>query len=69
MAQFNENSKLGEIMADEGAMAIMQKHMGDFASNPMVGMMKDKTMAELIAMIPMPDMKEKLQAVVDELKQ
>lgn len=69
MAKFDENSTLKDIIENEQAKQVLAKHMGeDVADNPMVGMMKDKTLGELIALIPMPDIKEKFGAVLEEIK-
>lgn len=69
MAKFDENSTFKDILENEHAKEILNKYMGeDVANNPMVAMMKDKTLGELIKLIPMPDIKEKFQKVLEEIK-
>lgn len=69
MAKFDENSSLKDIIEDAKAKEILSKYIGeDVMNNPMAGMMKDKSLGELINLIPMPDVKEKFQKALNEIK-
>lgn len=67
MAKFDIKMTLEQVLADADLKAVIQKYMPDVDTNPMVGMVKGKTLAEIKDMIPMPDMKEKVAAVLEEL--
>lgn len=69
MAKFNESSTFEEVLNTEEGREIARKHLGDLVDRPSVGMMKNKPLSELRNMIPLPPIKKKFSAMIDELTQ
>ncbi|WP_125704211.1 hypothetical protein [Lacticaseibacillus daqingensis] len=69
MAKFTEDSTFAEVLDTEEGREIARKHLGDLVDRPSVGMMKGKPLKELRNMIPLPPIKKKFAAMIDELTQ
>jgi len=64
---FNENSKLGELLENEAAVTILEKHLPGISTNPMVSMGKGLSLKQL-ASIPQANMPQELiNAIVADL--
>ncbi|WP_082360639.1 beta-glucosidase family protein [Bacillus sp. FJAT-28004] len=64
---FNENSKLGDLLSNEAATAVLEKHLSGISTNPMISMGKDFSLKQLAA-IPQANMSNEIfMAVVAEL--
>lgn len=67
MEKFTEESTFAEVLDTTEGMEVAKKHLGDLLERPSVGMMKGKKLGELKNMIPLPPIKKKFVAMVDEL--
>lgn len=67
MEKFNESSLLGEVLENPKSHAIAEKHLGDLLKRPGVAQAKSKTLKELKKMIPLPNLKKKVDAMIEEL--
>lgn len=64
---FNENSTLGDLLANEAATAVLEKHLPGISTNPMASMGKGMTLKQLSA-IPQANMPaETISAIVADL--
>lgn len=64
---FNENSKLGELLANDTAVCILEKHLPGISTNPMASMGKGMSLKQLAA-IPQANMPQELiNAIVADL--
>jgi NAD(P)-dependent dehydrogenase (short-subunit alcohol dehydrogenase family) len=64
---FNENSTLGDLLTNEAAVAVLEKHLPGISTNPMAGMGKRLTLKQL-ADIPQANIPQELiNAVVADL--
>jgi hypothetical protein len=64
---FSADTKLGELLANEKAKAILEKHMPGVSTNPQVGMAKGMSL-KMIAAFPQAGITpEKLNVIVEEL--
>lgn len=67
MTKFNEKTTFAEVLETPEGTEVARKHLGDLLDRPSVGMMKDKPLGELRNMIPLPPIKKKFSAMIDEL--
>ncbi|WP_439819364.1 hypothetical protein [Weissella paramesenteroides] len=67
MSKFNEKSTFEEVLNTPEGKEIARKHLGSLLDRPSVGMMKNKSLVELRNMIPLPPIKKKFSAMIDEL--
>ncbi|WP_258088908.1 restriction endonuclease subunit S domain-containing protein [Weissella fangxianensis] len=67
MARFNEETTFEEVLDTPEGTEIARKHLGNLLDRPSVGMMKNKPLGELRNMIPLPPIKKKFSAMIDEL--
>jgi hypothetical protein len=64
---FSADSKLGELLANEKAKAILEKYLPGMSTNPQIGMAKGMSL-KMIAAFPQAGITpDKLKAIVDEL--
>lgn len=64
---FNENSKLGDLLENEAATAVLEKHLPGISTNPMASLGKSMSLKHLSA-IPQANMPEELiSAIVTDL--
>nr|AGS50308.1 hypothetical protein [uncultured bacterium Ele45G2] len=65
--EFNENSTLGDLLANEAAVVVLEKHLPGISTNPMASMGKRLSLSQLAA-IPQANMPQELiNAVVVDL--
>ena len=67
MAKFTEETTFKEVLATEEGKDIARKHLGALVDRPSVEMLGDKPLRELRNMIPLPPIKKKFEAMIDEL--
>ena len=67
MAKFTEENTFAEVLETPEGTEVARKHLGALLDRPSVGMMKNKPLGELKNMIPLPPIKKKFEAMVDEL--
>ncbi len=67
MAKFTESSTFEEVLNTQEGVEIAKKHLGALIERPSVEMMKSKSLGELRNMIPLPPIKKKFAAMIDEL--
>lgn len=67
MAKFTEKITFAEVLETPEGTEIAKKHLGALLERPSVGMMKNKSLGELRNMIPLPPVKKKFSAMIDEL--
>jgi len=64
---FSADSKIGELLANEKAKAILEKHLPGMSTHPQIGMAKGMSL-KMIAAFPQSGLSpDKLKAIVDEL--
>jgi hypothetical protein len=64
---FSADTKLGELLANEKAKAILEKYLPGMSTNPQIGMAKGMSL-KMIAAFPQAGINpDKLKAIVDEL--
>lgn len=64
---FTADTKLGELLANEQAKAILEKHLPGMSTHPQLGMAKGMSL-KMIAAFPQAGITpEKLKAIVDDL--
>ena len=64
---FSADSKIGELLANEKAKAILEKHLPGMSTHPQIGMAKGMSL-KMIAAFPQSGITpDKLKAIVDEL--
>jgi len=64
---FSADSKLGELLANEKAKAILEKYLPGMSTHPQLGMAKGFSL-KMIASFPQAGITpDKLKAIVDEL--
>lgn len=69
MGKFNESTTiLKEILEDAEMLAIVNKYIPNIENNPMLGIVKGKTIPQLRALIPDAKMNEAIDKAVEELK-
>lgn len=64
---FNENSKLGDLLANEAAVAVLEKHLPGISTNPMVSMGKGLSLQQLGSLPQANIPQELVQAIVADL--
>ncbi len=60
---YNENSKLGDLLANDAAVAVLEKHLPGISTNPMASMGKGLSLKQLSA-IPQANMPQELIAAI-----
>lgn len=66
---FTMESTIEEILNDPEGVRVARKHLGNLLDRPALQSFKSKTAAEMMNMIPLPPVKKKLKAMMDELSQ
>lgn len=64
----NGNSTLEDVLQDAVGFKIAEKHLGKLLDRPAVAMMKGKSLNEIEKMIPIPGVKGKVTAIIQELE-
>lgn len=67
MTKFTKESTFAEVLETPEGTEIARNHLGGLLDRPSVEMMKNKSLEELKNMIPLPPIKKKFVAMVDEL--
>jgi hypothetical protein len=65
--KYNDNTKLGTILEDEKAAALLRKRAPEMEAHPMFRMAKGMTIGKLKAMIPDPNARKMFDDVIAEL--
>ncbi|MDQ6418479.1 hypothetical protein RB620_03420 [Paenibacillus sp. LHD-117] len=65
--KFDQNSKVGDFLANEAAKAVLDKHLPGFASNPMTSMASGFTLGQLAAFPQANISSEVLASIVSDL--
>ncbi len=65
---FDENSKIGELLKNEEARQIMNRHLSGIAENPKINMVKGFSLRALCAFPQVKIPKENLDLCIEELK-
>ena len=66
---FTMANTIEEILNDPEGMRVARKHLGKLLDRPALQSFKSKTAAEMMELIPLPPVKKKLKAMMDELSQ
>lgn len=67
--RFTKENTIEEILDDPYGMQVARKHLGNLLDRPALQMLKSKTVGEMIEMIPVPPIKKKVKAMIEELSQ
>lgn len=65
--KFDQNAKLGDLLGNEAAKAVLDKHLPGFSTNPMTGMASGFTLGQLAAFPQANVSPEALAAIVADL--
>lgn len=65
--KFTPENTIEEILNDPEGMKVARKHLGKMLDRPAVQTLKTKTVAEMMEIIPLPPIKKKVKAMIDEL--
>jgi hypothetical protein len=68
MAKYEDNMTLQQILDDPDMKAMVLKHMPNVESNPMIGMVKKKNVAQIRKLVPNKDMQDTLDKIIADLK-
>lgn len=66
---FNENTRIGNILENEQAKAIIDKHLDNITTNPSLNMVKGYSLKTLAAFPQAKIPRDKLIAVLEELSE
>ena len=64
---FDQHSKIGELLANQAAKAVVDKHLPGFATNPMTGMASGFTLGQLAAFPQANISSEVLESILTDL--
>ncbi|GMK39136.1 hypothetical protein PCCS19_21900 [Paenibacillus sp. CCS19] len=65
--KFDQNAKLGDLLGNEAAKAVLDKHLPGFSTNPMTGMASGFTLSQLAAFPQANINAEVLASIVSDL--
>jgi len=68
MAKYEENMTLQQVLDDPEMKAAVLKHMPNVESNPMIGIVKKKNIAQIRKLVPDKNMQATLDTIITELK-
>lgn len=67
MGKFTMNSTLGEILADKDGRAVLEKYLGNLINHPIVNMLRDKTIGEILTLARGKISDQQINAIKEDL--
>lgn len=68
MAKYEDAMTLEQVLDDPDMKSVVLKHMPNVESNPMIGIVRKKNIAQIRKLVPDKKMQELLDVIITDLK-